>query len=127
MDKLRIALVGAGRRGAGTYLPIISKMDDDLELVAVCDVKEEQARNAAEKYGVPHFADIGAMVESAKPDIAAVVITPSRNHEAGICAHFSNEKIRFQTCWAWIAQAVDRIIHVCQGSPCKNEYKTHSY
>ena len=37
MDRLKIALVGAGRRGGGSYLPIIAKMDDYLELVAVCD------------------------------------------------------------------------------------------
>lgn len=65
-------------------MPVIAKMDDDLQLVAVCDVNEEQAKKAAEKYGVPHFTEIAPMVESVKPDIAAVVITPSRNHEAGI-------------------------------------------
>ena len=43
MDKMKIALVGAGRRGGGSYLPIIAKMDDDLELVAVCDVDAEKA------------------------------------------------------------------------------------
>ena len=50
-----------------------------------------------------------------------------RDHEAGICVHFSNERVTFQTCWAWIAQGVYRIIHVCQGSPCENEYETHPY
>jgi predicted choloylglycine hydrolase len=50
-----------------------------------------------------------------------------RNHEAGICVHHSNERVTFQTCWAWIAQSADRIIHVCQGSPCENEYEMHSY
>ena len=50
-----------------------------------------------------------------------------RDHESGICVHFSNEKVTFQTCWVWIAQGVDRKIHICQGSPCKNEYETYSY
>jgi len=84
MDKLKIALVGAGRRGGGTYLPIINKMDDDLELVAVCDVSAENAEQHASKYNVPHFTDVAAMVEATKPDIAAVVVNPNRNHEAGI-------------------------------------------
>jgi predicted dehydrogenase len=84
MDRLKIALVGAGNRGSGTYLPIIAKMDDDLELVAICDESEERAKQHAEKYGVPYFTDIVVMCESAKPDIAAVVINPHRNHEAGI-------------------------------------------
>ena len=84
MDKLRIALVGAGRRGGGSYLPIIAKMDDDLELVAVCDVDAEKAEEHAAKYNVPHFTEVAAMVEAAKPDIAAVVVNPNRNHEPGI-------------------------------------------
>ena len=84
MDRLKIALVGAGRRGGGSYLPIIAKMDDDLELVAVCDEDAEKAEQHASKYSVPHFTDVAAMVEAAKPDIAAVVVNPHRNHEAGI-------------------------------------------
>ncbi len=84
MDKVKIALVGAGNRGGGTYLPIIAMMDEDLELVAVCDVDAEKAEERASQYGVPHFTDVAAMVEAAKPDIAAVVVNPNRNHEAGI-------------------------------------------
>ncbi len=84
MDKLKIALVGAGRRGGGSFLPIIAKLDDDLELVAVCDENAEKAKQHASKYSVPHFTDVAAMIEAAKPDIAAVVVNPHRNHEAGI-------------------------------------------
>ena len=84
MDKMKIALVGPGRRGSGTYLPIIARMDDDLELVAVCDLDVERAEQHASKYGVPHFTDVAAMVEATSPDIAAVVIPAGRNHEVGI-------------------------------------------
>jgi len=84
MDKLKIALVGAGNRGSGAYLPIIAKMDEDLHLVAICDESAERAEQHANNYKVPFFTDVAAMVEAAKPDIAAVVINPHRNHEAGI-------------------------------------------
>ncbi len=84
MDKLKIALVGAGNRGSGVYLPIIAKMDDDVQLVAICDENKERAEQQANKYNVPYFTDVMDMVESTKPDVAAVVINPNRNHEAGI-------------------------------------------
>lgn len=84
MSRLRIALVGAGNRASTVYLPIIQILDRDLELVAVCDVREEAARAAAERAGVPAFTDVREMVERTRPEIAAVVITPSRNHEVGI-------------------------------------------
>jgi len=84
MDKLKIALVGAGNRASGTYAPIIATLDDDLEFVAVCDVAGEKAEAVSEKFNIPAFTDVAEMAEKTKPDIAAVVITPSRNHEAGI-------------------------------------------
>ncbi|MBC8234963.1 Gfo/Idh/MocA family oxidoreductase [bacterium] len=84
MDKLKIALVGAGNRASGTYAPIIATLDDDLEFVAVCDVMAEKAEAVSEKYNIPAFTDVAEMADKIKPDIAAVVITPSRNHEAGI-------------------------------------------
>jgi predicted dehydrogenase len=84
MDKLKIALVGAGNRASGTYAPTIATLDDDLEFVAVCDVVAEKAEAVSAKYNIPAFTDVAEMAEKTKPDIAAVVITPSRNHEAGI-------------------------------------------
>lgn len=84
MDRLKIALVGAGNRGSNVYLPIIAKMDEDLVLVAVCDENQERAEKYAKAYNVPFFTDVATMVEATKPDIAAVVITPNRNHEVGI-------------------------------------------
>jgi predicted dehydrogenase len=84
MNKLRIALIGTGRRGSGTYCPIISKLCDDLELVAVCDQSEKLVHQIGDQYGVPAYVDTGEMLEKAKPDICAIVITPSNNHIPGI-------------------------------------------
>jgi predicted dehydrogenase len=84
MDRLKIALVGVGNRGRGTYLPIIQTMTDDFELVAVCDDRPAVVAEVGEQAGVPAFTDIADMVGAAKPDVAAVVITPSNNHQAGV-------------------------------------------
>ena len=43
MPKLNIALIGAGRRGAGSHLPVISKLKDTYNLVAICDIDEKAA------------------------------------------------------------------------------------
>ena len=84
MDKLKIAHIGTGRRGSGTYLPIISKLTDDLELVAVCDQHVESVTEQGEKYNVPAYTDTEQMLERVKPDICAIVITPSNNHIPGL-------------------------------------------
>ena len=46
MSKLSIALIGAGRRGAGAHLPVIAKLTDVYNLVAICDMDESTAREA---------------------------------------------------------------------------------
>ena len=84
MDKLKIAHIGTGRRGAGTYLPLISKLTDDLELVAVCDPRQESVTEQGEKYSVPAYTNTEQMLETVKPDICAIVITPSNNHVPGL-------------------------------------------
>jgi len=84
MNRLKIALIGAGNRGRSVYLPIIRVLKEELELVAVCDERADAAAAAAEEAGVPAFTNLEEMVTRTKPDIAAVVITPSNNHKVGI-------------------------------------------
>ena len=86
MEALKIGLVGVGRRGSGVYLPIISKMKDDLRLVAVCDIREETAEMWGKRYGVPCFTDVEEMIKKAKPDLLAIVITPKNNHIPALIA-----------------------------------------
>ena len=50
--KLKIAVVGAGGICAGAHMPAYSHMDN-VEVVALCDIKIEKAKKLAEKYGVP--------------------------------------------------------------------------
>ena len=83
MDRLRIAHIGTGRRGAGTYLPLIAKLTDDLELVAVCDPREDSVKEQGAKYNVPAYTDTEQMLDTVKPDLCAIVITPSNNHIPG--------------------------------------------
>ena len=86
MNRLKVALVGAGRRGSGTYLPIISKMKDDLQLVGICDARAEAAELWGTKYNVPHFTDTEEMIKRVKPDLLAIVITPRNNHIPALIA-----------------------------------------
>ncbi|MDE0089125.1 MAG: Gfo/Idh/MocA family oxidoreductase [Candidatus Poribacteria bacterium] len=84
MDKLKIAHIGTGNRGSNTYLPLIAKLKDDLELVAVCDVHEKRVAEQGEKYNVPAYTDTEQMLETEKPDFCSIVITPSNNHVPGL-------------------------------------------
>ena len=44
----------------------------DTKLAGVCDIAEERARAAGEKFNVPYFLDAGEMLEKIKPDLCSV-------------------------------------------------------
>ncbi len=53
-----------------------------------------------------------------------------RTHDVEICPHVQEVyegKLRdLTTCWAWIAPLGENKVYLCEGSPCKNEYKEYS-
>ncbi len=84
MDKVKLALIGTGRRGSGTYAPIINLLKDDLEFIAVCDADAESVERVAAQYGIPAYTETEKMLEEARPEACAIVITPSNNHIPGL-------------------------------------------
>ena len=76
---LGFALVGCGRIAKRHADLLGTQQIDGARLVAVCDVKPERARDFGDRYGVPHFTDMHAMM--ATPGIDAVsVLTESGLH-----------------------------------------------
>ncbi|HQE94968.1 MAG TPA: Gfo/Idh/MocA family oxidoreductase, partial [Candidatus Marinimicrobia bacterium] len=57
-----IALIGCGRISKN-HFESINQLSNDLKLVAVCDIIEERARSAGEKYGVDWYTDYDKMLE----------------------------------------------------------------
>ena len=76
-DRLKVAVVGAGRLG-GLHARVLSGLPD-AELVAVVDVDPERARALAEKHGARAY---GSIDELPKDLGAAIVATPTRFHRA---------------------------------------------
>ena len=80
---LRIALLGCGQI-ADAHLQEIRKLPS-ARLVAVCDVHQDLADQAAARFEVPaRFTDLQAMIETARPDVVHVT-TPAHTH-AGLAA-----------------------------------------
>src|SRR5215203_7500130 len=49
--RLRVGLIGTGTIAFSAHLPAIRKLKDTLELVAVADIREDNAARAAKEYG----------------------------------------------------------------------------
>ncbi|MGH7767590.1 MAG: Gfo/Idh/MocA family protein [Candidatus Binatia bacterium] len=76
--RLRLGLLGAGRRGK-THLSIIAGLADLFELVAICDVNEAGARALADKFGARAYADIEEFFSRSNLDVVDIV-TPAESH-----------------------------------------------
>lgn len=66
MKKIRAAVIGCGNISI-RHLDAIVALDES-ELIAVCDIKQDRANAAAEKYGVKAYTDYHEMFEKEKPD-----------------------------------------------------------
>jgi predicted dehydrogenase len=80
MAKLNIALIGAGRRGAGAHLPVIAKLKDVYELVAICDIDESTAAQYARQYGANSYTNVRDLVKREKLDVVDITVPGSAHH-----------------------------------------------
>ena len=84
MSKLNIALVGAGRRGGGSHLPVIAKLKDVYNLVAICDIDEEVATQYAKEYGATPYTNVRDLVDHEELHVVDITV-PGVAHHAIAC------------------------------------------
>ncbi|HEU5424590.1 MAG TPA: Gfo/Idh/MocA family oxidoreductase [Nitrolancea sp.] len=86
MPRLKVGLIGAGTIANSAHLPAIAHLHDQLELVAVADVRPEAAEQAARRYGAESwYSDYRQLL--ARPDIDMVdICTPEFLHGEQVVA-----------------------------------------
>lgn len=79
MKTFNVGVIGTGGIATAVHMPSLEKMPD-VKILAVCDIKEDVMKNAAERWSVPHqFADYRKLLEM--PEIDAVhICTPNDTH-----------------------------------------------
>lgn len=94
MKKSRIGIIGCGGIANQKHFPALSAYPDLCELVAFCDIDEDRAIKAAEKYGTPYakvYTDYHELL--ADPTIDTVhVLTPNVAHSPITVAAFEAGK-----------------------------------
>ncbi len=79
MEKLRVAIVGAGNIAQSSHLPAYQKRDD-LEVVAIADWNLERAQDAAKRFGIPKaFQNIDDMLAGVECDYVDICVW-NRSH-----------------------------------------------
>ncbi len=89
--KLKLALIGLGRRGRSSHLPIYPKLNDVFEFVAVCDKEEEVLKEVAAEYGVNAYTSVRDLVASEDLDVVDVVVPGDAHHP--ICCYLAENGI----------------------------------
>lgn len=82
--KLKLALIGVGRRGRRSHMTVYPKLNQVYDFVAVCDKDETVLREVGEEYGVNTYTRVQDMVAREKLDVADVVV-PGDAHHAVCC------------------------------------------
>jgi UDP-N-acetyl-2-amino-2-deoxyglucuronate dehydrogenase len=107
----RVAFVGCGRI-SGNHFEALSRIEG-LRLVAVCDVIEERARAAGEKWHVPWFTSYEQMLADVPCD-AVSIATPSGMHPAhGIIAARAGKHVISEKPMAISLAAADELVKAC--------------
>jgi len=80
-DKIRVVMIGAGNRAMQVIYPAMAAQQD-VEIVAVCDINAERCEAAAKQYNIPkQYGAKGVyeyqdMLNELKPDAVAVIGQP---------------------------------------------------
>lgn len=94
MAKVKIGIIGCGGIANQKHFPALSAYPDKCEMIAFCDIIEERAKTACEKYGVPGakvYTDYQELLKN--PEIDTVyVLTPNVVHSPITVAAFEAGK-----------------------------------
>lgn len=82
-ERIRVALVGAGAMATHYHHPSLASLPD-VELVAICDLVVDKARQAAERLGIaPNrvYTDLARMLADAQPQAVYALMPPQHLYE----------------------------------------------
>jgi len=107
-----IALIGCGRI-SGKHLESIAQLKEDLKLMAVCDILEDRAKAAGEKYGVSWYTDYDQMLEQEDLDILSICTPSGVHHQHGVAAAKRGLHVIVEKPMAITLEAADQLIQAC--------------
>ncbi len=86
MSRLRVGVVGAGRRVHEMYAPVLGALRDDFEVVGVASQTPAAARRAAATLGGAPHQDLAVLAREARPDLLVVAVAAVANAAVAVRA-----------------------------------------
>jgi UDP-N-acetyl-2-amino-2-deoxyglucuronate dehydrogenase len=113
---LRFALVGCGRIAKRHAELLGSGQIAHAQLAAVCDVVPAKAQGVGERFSIPHFADMHAMMAAARPDVVVVLTESGRHAEHVLELARYGRDIVVEKPMALTLEDADAMIRACDGA-----------
>jgi predicted dehydrogenase len=124
MDKLRVAVIGAGFISSNRHLPAWRSLGDKAELVGLSDLNRDMALKVGAQFSIEHiYSDVAEMISKEKPNVVDICTPPATHARLALLAmesgcHMMIEKPMALTnadCDAIVAGAKQHSVKVCVG------------
>ncbi len=125
MEKLRIAVIGAGSmpgaRARG-WIATVAKLTDHFDLCAICDANPEIAAEVSAQHGVKaHYTEVETLFAEVQPDLVLILVPT--DGQAAVAVEAAKRKINIITeiPYGITLEVGDAIREVCQQNQVKWE------
>ncbi|HEY4749271.1 MAG TPA: Gfo/Idh/MocA family oxidoreductase [Steroidobacteraceae bacterium] len=113
---LRFALVGCGRIAKRHAELLGSGQIAHAQLAAVCDVVRAKAQGVGERFSIPYFEDMHAMMQAVRPDVVVVLTESGRHAEHVLELARYGRDIVVEKPMALTLDDADAMIRACDGA-----------
>lgn len=118
--RLRVGLIGAGTIAFSAHLPAIRRLRDELELVAVADVRAENAQRAAREFGAAaHYSDYHELLARGDLDFVDICTPEFLHAEQTEAAAAAGLHVFCEKPMAASVEEADRMIDACERANVK--------
>ena len=119
MDRIvKVGIIGCGGIANGKHMPSLSAIPN-VQMVAFCDLIEERAKKAAEKYGTPDakvYTDYKELLKDKEIEVVHV-LTPNKSHAAiSIDALYADKHVMCEKPMAKTAEDAKKMVEAAKAT-----------
>jgi len=84
MDRIRLALIGAGGMANGVHYPSLKEFDD-VEIAGLCDIDGERLKSTADRFDIDNrYVDYRNLIEETNPDAVYILMPPHQLYDLAV-------------------------------------------
>lgn len=111
MEKIRVAVIGAGFISSARHVPAYKSLADKVELVSISDLNRDTANKVAKEAGIGRvYSDAIEMIERERPDVVDICTPPATHAKLAMAAMKQGCNLLIEKPMATTLEECDRIV-----------------